>query len=92
MSKKHKTPHFTPKHQHNKHHKRPAPDGAHKRRLPTPRVDDIRLVLESTAPDDELGVKIDHVKAEIQAVGEALGDEGPSYLGIVDKVSCCGKG
>eukprot|EP00903_Cladosiphon_okamuranus_P016888 g15570.t1 len=49
------------------------------------RVDDIRTILESTATDDELAAKIDQVKAELQAVDGALGEEGSSYLGIVDK-------
>ena len=93
IGKKKQTPHFIPKkHQHgvpSSKRPRPAatPEGANKRRITTSsRVDGIRLVLESTATDDELAVKIDLVKTELQAVDGALGDEGTSYLGIVDKV------
>lgn len=65
-----------------------AAEGSNKRRAtPSPRVDDIRTILDSTATDDELVVKIYQVKAELQAVDGAIGDEGSSYLGIVDKVS-----
>ena len=86
-AKKQKTSHLVPK-------KRPRPSGdtseaqsPNKRRITTsPRVDDIRLILESTATDDELAGKIHLVKAELQAVDGALGDEGSLYLGIVDKV------
>lgn len=96
VGKKLKTPHFNPKNTHKHTHgqknpnkrPRPAAEGAKKRRIATsPRVDDIRLILESTATDDELALKIDHVKTELRAVDGALGDEGPSYLGIIDKVS-----
>lgn len=100
VGKKKQTPQFIPK---KRHHgvpptKRPRPaattsEGDNKRRTTaSSRVDDIRLILESTATDDELAVKIDRVKAELQAVDGALGDEGSSYLGIVDKVRSCNLG
>lgn len=100
--KKQHTPNFIPKKNNKYHHgllptKRPRPaatENANKRRITTSSgVDeDIRLVLESAATDSELAVKIDGVKAELQAVDGALGDEGSSYLGIVDKVSSGGSG
>lgn len=89
-------PHFSPKKTHNTHHQglppakrlRPAAtsEGAKRRIATTSRVDDIRLVLESTSTDDELALKIGHVKTELRAVDGALGENGSSYLGIVDKV------
>ena len=71
-----------------------------KRPLPTPeaevakkravtassRLGDLRLILDSTSTDEELALKVKNATVELQAVVEALGDEGPSYLGIVDKV------
>eukprot|EP00752_Nemacystus_decipiens_P004712 g4296.t1 len=91
VGKKQQTPHFIPKNHHQDHRptKRPRPaassEGANKRRITvSPRVDDIRLILESTAADGELAMKIDRVEAELQAVDGAL-SEGSLYLGIVDK-------
>lgn len=50
------------------------------------RVDDMRLVLDSTPSDEELAKKVHDVRIELEAVDRALADEG-TYLGIVDKVS-----
>lgn len=59
----------------------PPPSSSSSRRL-----DDMRLVLESTPSDEELAKKVRDVVAELDAVDRARADEG-TYLGIVDKVS-----
>lgn len=76
--------------------KRPrlAPDSVKKKTIkPSPqsstpssrRMDDIRLIIESSLSDDDLWRKVGKVQDELQAVELALADEG-TYLGIVDKV------
>ena len=48
-------------------------------------LEDIRLVVEATPFDEVLEVKVGAVEKELQAIDQALADEG-TYLGIVDKV------
>lgn len=87
----HKQQHFSQqKKKRTKTKKRPHPEAAARKRTgPTAtsaRLGDLRLILESTATDEELARKVKNATDELQAVVEALGDEGPTYLGIVDKV------
>ncbi|CAM9687025.1 unnamed protein product [Ectocarpus fasciculatus] len=60
-------------------HPPPPPPSSSSRRL-----DDMRLVLESTPSDEELAKKVRDVVEELDAVDRARADEG-TYLGIVDK-------
>lgn len=48
-------------------------------------LDDIRLVVKTVPIDEVLEVKVEEVEKELQAIDQALADEG-TYLGIVDKV------
>ena len=47
---------------------------------------DIKTVVSVSLPDEELEVKAESVEKELQAIDQALADEG-TYLGIVDKVT-----
>lgn len=49
------------------------------------RIDDMRLILESTPSDEELGDKLGRVDEEINAIHETIQGNG-SYLGIPDEV------
>lgn len=48
-------------------------------------TDDMRVIVQSTPSDVELGLKIETIGTELQAIDQALDDEG-TYLGMVDKV------
>ena len=48
-------------------------------------LEGIRLVINASLPDEELEVKAEAVEQELEAIDQALADEG-TYLGIVDKV------
>lgn len=51
----------------------------------TSRLEGMRLILESTPSDDELGRTVTDVDAELEAINQAL-DGNASYLGVLDKV------
>lgn len=49
------------------------------------RLDGMRLIVESTPSDEELGKTLSELDVELEAIDRALDGNG-SYLGILDKV------
>ncbi|CAM9387494.1 unnamed protein product [Pylaiella littoralis] len=64
--------------------KKPIASAPHSSTPSSRRMDDIRLIIESSLSDNYMMKKISKVRDELQAVELALADDG-TYLGIVDK-------
>lgn len=52
------------------------------------RIDNMRLILESTPSDEELSNKLERVGEEIRAINQTI-QGNDSYLGIDDEVCLC---